>query len=149
MTTQLLVIPQMKYYIDAADYNTPGEITSFVQMKTRLETLEEATKRTIFEQEWAKKCNSENKYYVDKADYDTPGTITSFIQMKTREEPQIREKREFNFAEHCKNLEKGYAERVKKINEGLPENWTAYDDDSKRIYYHNSVTKESILTRPT
>lgn len=28
MTTQLLVIPQMKYYIDAADYNTPGEITN-------------------------------------------------------------------------------------------------------------------------
>ena len=35
------------------------------------------------------------------------------------------------------------------INEGLPENWTAYDDDSKRIYYHNSVTKKSIWTRPT
>jgi hypothetical protein len=152
MTTQLLVIPQIKMYVDAADYNTPGEITSFVQMKTRLETLEEATNRTIFEQEWAKKCNPKNiqyKMYIDKADYDTPGIITSMIQMKTQEETQIREKPEFNFAEHCKNLEKGYAERVKKINEGLPENWTAYDDDSKRIYYHNSVTKESILTRPT
>jgi hypothetical protein len=148
MTTQLLVIPQMKYYIDAADYNTPGEITSFIQMKTRLETLEEATKKTIFEQEWAKKCNLK-KMYVDKADYDTPGIITSMIQMKTKEEPQIREKPEFNFAEHCKNLEKGYAEKVKKINEGLPENWSAYDDDSKRIYYHNSVTKKSIWTRPT
>ena len=149
MTTQLLVIPQMKMYVDAVDYNEPGALTSMIQMKTRLETLEEATKRTIFEQEWAKKCNPKNEHYIDKADYDAPGIITSMIQMKTLKETQIKEKREFNFAEHCKNLEKGYAERVKKINEGLPENWTAYDDDSKRIYYHNSVTKESILTRPT
>ena len=92
MTTQLLVIPQMKYYVDAVDYNEPGALTSMIQMKTRLETLEEATKRTIFEQEWAKKCNPKNehyKMYVDKADYDAPGIITSMIQMKTSEKTQI------------------------------------------------------------
>lgn len=46
------VIPQMKYYIDAADYNTPGETTCMIQMKTRLETLEEAIQREKWEQDW-------------------------------------------------------------------------------------------------
>lgn len=146
------VIPQMKYYIDAADYNTPGETTCMIQMKTRLETLEEAIQREKWEQDWAKKCIPK-KNYIDKADYDIPGIITSMTQMKSRleteEETQIREKREFNFTEHCQNLEKSYAERLQKINEGLPENWTAYDDDSKRVYYHNCVTKVSTWTRPT
>jgi hypothetical protein len=97
MTTPL-VICQLKMYVDAADYYAPGAITSMIQMKSRLETLEEATKRTIFEQEWTKKCNPKNehyKMYIDKADYDTPGVITSMIQMKSRletlEETQIRE----------------------------------------------------------
>ena len=85
--TTLLVIRQLKMYVDAADYDSFGAITSMIQMKTRLETLEEATKRTIFEQEWDKKCNPKNEHYksyIDKTDYDAPGVITSMIQMKTR-----------------------------------------------------------------
>ena len=79
MTTRQ-VIPQMKYYADAADYNNPGSFTSMIQMKSRLETLEEATKRTIYEEELEKKRNSINKdiiYYVDKDDYKNPGTFTT------------------------------------------------------------------------
>ena len=85
--TTLLVIRQLKMYVDAADYDSFGAITSMIQMKTRLETLEEATKRTIFEQEWDKKCNPKNEHYksyIDKTDYDAPVVITSMIQMKTR-----------------------------------------------------------------
>jgi hypothetical protein len=88
MTTPI-VIRQMKYYVDAPDYNTPGEITSMIQMKTRLETLEEAIQREKREQEWAKKHPVKHyKYYIDKTDYDTPGAITSLIQMKTRLETE-------------------------------------------------------------
>jgi len=134
MTTRQ-VIPQMKYYADAADYNNPGSFTSMIQMKSRLETLEEATKRTIYEEELEKKRNSINKdiiYYVDKDDYKNPGTFTSMIQMKSRletlEEKQEREKLEGeekdkieklekeklekDYIEQCQNMENGYAEKV-------------------------------------
>jgi tRNA(Ile)-lysidine synthase TilS/MesJ len=134
MTTRQ-VIPQMKYYADAADYNNPGSFTSMIQMKSRLETLEEATKRTIYEEELEKKRNSINKniiYYVDKNDYKNPGTFTSMIQLKSRletlEEKQEREKLEGEekdkieklkkeklekeCIEQCQNMENGYAEKV-------------------------------------
>ena len=134
MTTRT-VIPQMKYYADAADYNNPGSFTSMIQMKSRLETLEEATKRTIYEEELEKKPNSINKniiYYVDKNDYKNPGTFTSMIQLKSRletlEEKQEREKLEGEekdkieklkkeklekeCIEQCQNIENGYAEKV-------------------------------------
>ena len=113
--TTLLVIRQMKMYVDAADYDAPRAITSMIQMKTRLETLEEATKRTIFEQEWDKKCNPKNehyKMYIDKVDYDASRAITSMIQMKTKEETQIREKNEKTWNEQCQNMENGYTEKV-------------------------------------
>ena len=88
MTTSK-VICQMKYYVDAADYNTPGEITSMIQMKTRLETFEEAIQREKREQEWDNKYPVKYyKNYIDKTDYDTPGIITSMIQMKTRLETE-------------------------------------------------------------
>jgi hypothetical protein len=136
MTTRK-VIPQMKYYADAADYHSAGSFTSMIQMKSRLETLEEATKRTIYEEELEKKRNSINKdiiYYVDKDDYKTPGTFTSMIQMKSRletlEEKQKREEKEReqegeqegeklereklerDFIEQCQNMENGNAEKV-------------------------------------
>ena len=133
MTTRQ-VIPQMKYYADAADYNNPGSFTSMIQMKSRLETLEEATKRTIYEEELEKKRNSINKdniiYYINKDDYNTPGLITSMIQMKSRletlEEKQKREEKlekekleklekeklEKDCIEQCQNMENGYAEKV-------------------------------------
>ena len=120
MTTRT-VIPQMKYYADAADYNNPGSFTSMIQMKSRLETLEEATKRTIYEEELEKKRNSINKniiYYVDKNDYKNPGTFTSMIQMKSRletlEEKQKREEKEGKNLEKLEGEEKDKIEKLKK-----------------------------------
>ena len=117
MTTRT-VIPQMKYYADAADYNNPGSFTSMIQMKSRLETLEEATKRTIYEEELEKKRNSINKdiiYYVDKDDYKNPGTFTSMIRMKSRletlEEKQEREKLEGEEKDKIEKLEKEKLEK--------------------------------------
>jgi hypothetical protein len=90
---------KLKMYVDAHDYKSEGAITSMIQMKTRLETLEEATKRENWEQEWAKKHPVKHyKYYIDATDYHKEGVITNLIQMKTRleteEETQIRYQKE-------------------------------------------------------
>ena len=116
MTTRQ-VIPQMKYYADAADYNNPGSFTSMIQMKSRLETLEEATKRTIYEEELEKKRNSINKdniiYYINKDDYNTPGLITSMIQMKSRLET-LEEKKKREEKLEKEKLEKLEKEKLEK-----------------------------------
>ena len=82
MTTRQ-VIPQMKYYADAADYNNPGSFTSMIQMKSRLETLEEKQER--------EKLEGEEKDKIEKLE---------------------KEKLEKDYIEQCQNMENGYAEKV-------------------------------------
>ena len=94
-------------YIDVP--NSSGTFTTLT--KTRLETLEEATKRTNYEIELDKKCKAITDNYItylDKEDYYSSGTFTSMIRMKTR--LKTLEEKECNI--QSQNMENGYAEKV-------------------------------------
>jgi hypothetical protein len=110
MTT---VICKMKTtYIDVPDYSS-GTFTTLI--KTQLETLEEATKRTIYEIELDKKCKAITDNYItylDPEDYYSSGTFTSMIRMKTRLKPLEKENQEKECNIKCQNMENGCAEKV-------------------------------------
>ena len=66
----LNVIRKMRCYVDEDEWNREGEITSIIEMKQRLETLEEAIKREKYEKDYDERCdksiiNSATKHLLE------------------------------------------------------------------------------------
>jgi len=152
-----LIIRKMKSYVDAVDFEAEGAITNMIQMKQRLETIEEAIQREKtekeWEKEWEKECAKKMPHYVsyiDDEEWNREGIVTSLIQMKqrleTEEETQKREKYEKNYEENCDRLR-----RMNSALKDLPEGWTAHIDKSTclhHVYYYNTLTKETTWIKP-
>jgi hypothetical protein len=91
--------PDEPYYVQYCDDYSVGCISSFVEMKTRLETPIEKEFRINREiKKFEKDTDKHRVQYITKKEYDTPGCITNFIKTKlrleTNEEQENRREKE-------------------------------------------------------